>query len=103
MRAHAHLQRLTSFLRRAARLERLTLGPMTNNLPAIGKNGPRQEENVMARNRTQNGWVRRRGGKWTIHYRVRSGVGWVQKSEAAPTAKGRNDAERILRQRIKEI
>ena len=48
MRAHAHLQRLTSFLRRATRLERLTLGPMTNNLPAIGKNPP-----IMGRNHPQ--------------------------------------------------
>jgi integrase len=74
-----------------------------NNLPAIGKNGPRQEETVMARNRTQNGWVRCRGGRWSIHYRIRAGDGWIQKSEAAPSAKGQDDAEKILRRRIKEV
>jgi integrase len=54
----------------------------------------------MARSRTQKGWIRHRGDVWTIHYRVRSGDGWVQKTETVTKAKKKSDAQKALDRRI---
>jgi integrase len=71
------------------------------------KDGPKQEDQDMARSSYQKGVVakqeRKQGIVWVLRYRLRSVDGWIEKTEILPSATGKKDAREKGDERMKEI